>query len=119
MNNLTADLNWYDLYRKVYPSSLLDSSKKLKASNRVGQSMIDGKLKTYRKGYTMSEYTPWVKHLKSSNEVILGDYLSDYMNRQDVRDTFTCQAMHQAGKCAQAHFSTTSNKRHRCGSTPS
>ena len=89
INNLAADLNWYDLYRKVYPSSLLDSSKALKASNRVGQSMIDGKLKTYKKGYTMSEYTPWVKHLKSSSEeVILGDYLSDYMNRQDVRDTF-------------------------------
>jgi carboxypeptidase C (cathepsin A) len=82
ISNLAADLNWYDLYRKVYPSSLLDSSKALKASNRVGKSMIDGKLKTYKKGYTMSEYTPWVKHLKSSSEeVILGDYLSDYMNR--------------------------------------
>jgi len=51
--------------------------------------MIDGKLQTYKKGYTMSEYTPWVKHLKqSSEEVILGDYLSDYMNRQDVREAF-------------------------------
>jgi hypothetical protein len=51
--------------------------------------MIDGNLKTFRRGYTMSEYTPWVKHLKSSNEeVVLGDYLSSYMNRQDVRDAF-------------------------------
>ena len=88
MNNLTADLNWYDLYRKVYPSSLLTSSKALKESNRVGTTIIDGKLRTYKKGMTMSEYTPWVKHLKSSNEVILGDYLSDYMNREDVRKAF-------------------------------
>jgi len=51
--------------------------------------MIDGKLRTYKKGMTMSEYTPWVKHLKaSSEEVILGDYLSDYMNREDVRKAF-------------------------------
>jgi len=52
--------------------------------------MIDGKLKTYKRGYTMSEYTPWLKNLKQSQaeEVILGDYLSDYMNRKDVRDAF-------------------------------
>jgi len=38
----------------------------------------------------MSEYTPWLKNLKQSQaeEVILGDYLSDYMNRKDVRDAF-------------------------------
>lgn len=49
--------------------------------------MVAGELKTFKRGYTMSEYTPWVKHLKNS-EVILGDYLTDYMNRADVRAAF-------------------------------
>jgi hypothetical protein len=56
----------------------------------MGHVMIDGKLKTYKRGMTQKEYTPWVKHLKSSSssEVIVGDYLTDYMNREDVRATF-------------------------------
>lgn len=86
MNDLAANLNWYDLYRKVYPESLLTDSKTLKQS-RQGHVTIDGKVKTYRRGMTASEYTPWVKHLKMSNEEpILGDFLSGYMNREDVRD---------------------------------
>ncbi len=32
INNLAANLNWYDLYRPVYPSSLLNQSKALKAN---------------------------------------------------------------------------------------
>ena len=44
INTLAADLNWYDLYRKVYPDSLLASSKAALKANRVGTSMIDGNL---------------------------------------------------------------------------
>lgn len=51
--------------------------------------MVNGTLKTFRRGYTQSEYTPWAKHLKSSSEeVILGDYFTSYMNREDVREVF-------------------------------
>jgi len=83
INNQTKDLNWYDLYRPVYPSSMLDNSKKLHSSGRIGYAEIDGELRAYRRGYTMQEYTPWAKHLKASGEEppILGDYLTDYMNR--------------------------------------
>ena len=88
INNLTANLNWYDLYRPVYPSSLLTASRALKA-NRQGEAMVKGQLKTFKRGYTMSEYTPWVKHLKSSGEEpILGDFFTSYMNREDVREAF-------------------------------
>jgi hypothetical protein len=88
INQLTANLNWYDLYRPVYPSALLSKQDDLRA-NRMGQAVVDGKVKTYRRGYTKSEYTPWAKHLKASeDEVILGDYMTDYMNRADVRAAF-------------------------------
>jgi hypothetical protein len=41
----------------------------------------------------MSEYTPWAKHLKASgSEVILGDYITSYMNREDVREAFNIPA---------------------------
>jgi hypothetical protein len=34
----------------------------------------------------MNEYTPWVKQIsKEHNHPILGDYMSDYVNREDVR----------------------------------
>ena len=34
----------------------------------------------------MKEYTPWVKHFEDHpNHPLLGAYLSEYMNRADVR----------------------------------
>ena len=34
----------------------------------------------------MKEYTPWVKHFEESpSHPLLGAYLSEYMNRADVR----------------------------------
>lgn len=34
----------------------------------------------------MKEYTPFAKHIKQEeNPVVLGDFVSDYMNRPDVR----------------------------------
>jgi len=88
MNKLTSNLNWYDLYRPVYPSSLLAANEEIQ-QNRQGQAIVNGEVKTFRRGYTMSEYTPWAKHLKASDsEVILGDYFTSYMNREDVREAF-------------------------------
>ena len=83
INDLAKDLNWYDLYRPTYPFDYL-----LTEENRMESVMIDGKLKTYKRGMKPSEYTPWVKHLKTANEPILGAYFSSYMNREDVRATF-------------------------------
>lgn len=47
--------------------------------------MVEGQLKTYRKGMTMGEYTPWANKLITESKHILGDYTGDYMNREDVR----------------------------------
>ena len=88
INLLAANLNWYDLYRPVYPDTLLSTQNDLKA-NRTGEAIVNGEVKTFRRGYTMSEYTPWAKHHKSSKEEpILGDYFTSYMNREDVREAF-------------------------------
>lgn len=88
INNLGADLNWYDLYRPVYPETILSNQKALRA-NRHASVMIDGQQRTYKRGYTQAEYTPFARHLMATSEpVILGDYLSGYMNRQDVREAF-------------------------------
>jgi hypothetical protein len=58
INNQTGDLNWYDLYRPVYPGGplglLLSDS-----DERYGVSEVSGE--KYKRGYTFSEYTPWLK----------------------------------------------------------
>jgi serine carboxypeptidase-like clade 1 len=96
INNMTADLNWYDLYRPVYDNGIIAAQAELKA-NRYRTVTIDGHEKTYKRGMTMHEYTPWVKHLKATEDpVIVGDYLTDYMNRADVRTAFNIPSSVQA-----------------------
>lgn len=81
INTLAGDLNWYDLFRKTYPDSLL-----LKNVNRLGSSIVDGEKKEYVRGFTMKEYTPWAKHIvHSDNHPLLGATMTDYLNRDDVR----------------------------------
>jgi len=61
MNQLSKDLNYYDLYRPNIPGSLL--------SNRRGETVIDGEKREYKRGYTRAEYTPFAKFVsKDSNE---------------------------------------------------
>jgi len=79
---LTKDLNWYDLYRINWPSSLLEEK------SRYGTSIVDGVAKHYKRGYTMQEYTPWAPHLQHTNGPILGDFVSDYMNNEETRKAF-------------------------------
>lgn len=47
--------------------------------------MVEGELKTYKKGRTMGEYTPWANKLITESKFRLGDYTTDYMNQEDVR----------------------------------
>lgn len=55
------ELNVYDLFRKVYP----DNALKMKSpEHRLKSVNVNGKDKTYKRGFTMAEYTPWVKALK-------------------------------------------------------
>jgi hypothetical protein len=77
-----AGLNWYDLFRKNYPDSLI-----LADANREGKVMINGEEKTYRRGRTLREYTPWLnkKILESDNHPLLGDGISTYVNSPATR----------------------------------
>lgn len=82
IQDLTGGLNWYDLYRKVYPDTLL-------SGNRQGSSIVNGEEKIYKRGRTMYEGANFAKHMLDKdgkdNTPILGDYVSDYLNREDVR----------------------------------
>ena len=74
---LTKDLNWYDLYRINWPSPLSVGDRH---QERYGTTTIDGETRTYKRGYTMQEYTPWAQHLQHAEGPLLGDFVSDYMN---------------------------------------
>jgi hypothetical protein len=79
-------LNWYDLYRKVYPGNInLASSAEELAASREGFAIVDGEVKTYRKGFTQAEYTPWVKHMVANPHHVMGNGITEYLNREDVR----------------------------------
>jgi len=78
--NKTANYNWYDLYRPNYDLDAVI----LEEHERIATVVIGGEEKTYRRGYTMGEYTPWMKHL-SNEKMVMGDYVSTYMNDPDLR----------------------------------
>ena len=80
----SSDLNWYDLYRKNYDLPTQTNA------DRQGSTVIDGKTRYYKKGMTMAEYTPFAGHIleSPSAHVVNGDFLTDYMNREDVRKAF-------------------------------
>lgn len=70
MTNLTKNLNWYDLYRPTYPNSSL-SVLLADSEERYGVSEVTGE--KYKKGYTFSEYTPWLKdHPASKSKIVFG-----------------------------------------------
>jgi len=48
------------LYRNLYPGGLATSEKK-DLGNRLGTTYIGGEEKTYKRGYTMDEYAPWMR----------------------------------------------------------
>jgi len=82
-------LNWYDLYRlnPVAP-------KLLTGEDRYAEVIIDGETKRYKRGRTMSEYTPWMKHLDDGR--IVGDAMSDYINSAAVRTALNIPTTVQA-----------------------
>lgn len=57
----------------------------------MGEVIIDGMKKTYKRGMTQREYTPWLSHLIKSEHRV-GDSLSDYINRADVRKAMNIPA---------------------------
>lgn len=81
---LTKNLNWYDLYRINWPTTLNAA----KDEDRQATTVIDGEVRSYKRGYTMQEYTPWAKHLQHAESPILGDFVSSYMNDEATRKAF-------------------------------
>ena len=84
VSDLSGQLNWYDLYRKNYD---LQATTPI---DRLGETVIDGEVRTYKRGMTQAEYTPFAKHIVASDggNVPNGNFVSDYMNREDVRKAF-------------------------------
>jgi len=83
---LTSDLNWYDLYRPVYDNAINNAGGALKAENRMGEAIVNGEVKKYKRGFTMAEYTPMLKDRASAHKILLGDYMSDYVNDEATRE---------------------------------
>lgn len=82
IQNMTIDLNWYDLYEPA-SASPLKSIEERKRTVEVG-----GEKKTYISGRTKAEYTPWVKHFGSRSVKQLkveGEPVSDYLNSKETR----------------------------------
>lgn len=82
MMDLSGQLNWYDLYRHNYDLPLT-------SAERMGETVIDGERRTYKRGMTMAEYTPFAAmNFGDKAHAVNGDFLTDYMNREDVRVAF-------------------------------
>jgi carboxypeptidase C (cathepsin A) len=79
-NKDTSRINWYDIYRKVYEGGLNKAV--------IGETTINGEKRYYKRGYKMGDYTPWLKSQYGDNSPVLGDAVSDYLNREDVREAF-------------------------------
>jgi len=83
INKLTENLNWYDLYRPVYNAGGLTD----KSEERIAKTVIGGAEREYKRGYTVAEYTPWLKDFMKFDkpQAVMGDAVSDYFNQADVR----------------------------------
>lgn len=55
------NLNWYDLYRPLLHF-------KTGEEDRMGETIIDGEVKSYKKGMTMQEYTPWASNFTANDD---------------------------------------------------
>jgi hypothetical protein len=82
VDDVLPGLNTHDIYRYCQPTPIESRSQSLK----VGEEE-----KTYKKGFTTSEYAPWFmasEKLKAKNipECVWGTALSEFLNRPDVRD---------------------------------
>jgi hypothetical protein len=94
MNQILEDpdygLNWYDLFRPG------DGFTVATEEERMVERDLFGKKITGKRGFTLSEYTPWLHKNHPAMwakrdgrpERVLGDTLTDYLNRPDVQTAF-------------------------------
>ena len=63
IKTIDVNSNWYDLFRKNFTDN--DASGQLKGQSRLGSVNIKGETRTYKRGFTMAEYTPFAPHIVS------------------------------------------------------
>lgn len=56
----------------------------METADRIGKTMVAGEEKTYKRGRTKVEYTPWIPHTPN-NMRVEADFLTDYVNSPKVR----------------------------------
>eukprot|EP00343_Euplotes_focardii_P006726 CAMPEP_0205821030 /NCGR_PEP_ID=MMETSP0206-20130828/4631_1 /ASSEMBLY_ACC=CAM_ASM_000279 /TAXON_ID=36767 /ORGANISM="Euplotes focardii, Strain TN1" /LENGTH=452 /DNA_ID=CAMNT_0053116205 /DNA_START=42 /DNA_END=1400 /DNA_ORIENTATION=+ len=96
-NKLTSRINWYDIYRDVFDGGLSKQS--------IGETVIKGEKRQYKRGYKLTDYAPWLKTFYGDNAPVLGDFVSDYLNRGDVRDALHIRdEIHTYEACAGGDF---------------
>mmetsp|Transcript_6525 Transcript_6525/g.10489 ORF Transcript_6525/g.10489 Transcript_6525/m.10489 type:complete len:363 (+) Transcript_6525:42-1130(+) len=82
INAAAEDMWWYDMYRP-------DPQGKLPTEvEREGKVTVGGQEKTYKRGYTPRELTPWLAKMNPKNkhlDRVMDVSLSDYINQEDTR----------------------------------
>ena len=84
IQNLTQDLNWYDLYRPKYGEGLAKSERTFKTINNAGEEF------EYVAGRTFREGTPFLKSIMGEKSEGQKEYTMDldashYFNNVDVK----------------------------------
>lgn len=70
LNSMLADVNIYDLYRTNYGGDTLQKEKSLK-EERVATTVVDGEVRSYKRGHTIAERSPWLKSIFGEEHPIL------------------------------------------------
>jgi len=89
---LVEKVNIYNIFGYCYGLNETEASTRA-SPNDMGFSVVNGQIKTYKKGFTADDYTPWATHaklkkahgLKETPPCVAGDFITDYLNRADVR----------------------------------
>ena len=68
---------------------------------RIGEVEINGEKRTYLRGKTAKEYTPWVKDIKGDE--VYGGPMTDYINRADTRKAMNIPASVGVFKLCRDH----------------
>lgn len=91
-SELTQNVNIYDIFGKCYGAKDEFGNLHMKPEETFKKVMVtDGGLKSYKKGFTAKEYTPWIfnkyteKKLGETPPCIYAQPVIDYFNQKDVR----------------------------------
>lgn len=83
------NVNIYNIFGYCYGAGNSTFDKNYAKANELGMSVVGGQIKTYKKVWTQQEYTPWMfrkgKNLKETPPCVNGQYIIEFLNRQDVR----------------------------------